>query len=97
MQKKGTQTQTEEVGECLKKRKRTHHKAKPVNFTILGSDSKLIVKLRRMCKKRGSVIFRSEIVRAGLLALVEMEEEQMIEMVCKVPKAKRGRRWPSKR
>lgn len=98
MPNKGTHTKiAEDIGECLKKRKRAREKVKRVDFSVLPSDLKRIEKLCESCNKRGTNIFSSEIVRAGIIALDEMPEEKMIETVCKVHKAKRGRRWRDKK
>lgn len=61
------------------------------SFTMPSSDYDLIPVLKKRSMKAGIGVSKSEIIRAGLLALSGMTEREFIEAVEKVEKVKTGR------
>jgi hypothetical protein len=60
-------------------------------FSFPISDHQLIITLRKQCLRAGVEISRSEIIRAGLYALKEMSEANLLETVGKIEHIKTGK------
>lgn len=61
------------------------------NFTMPPSDYDLIEELRSRFARMGNIFNKSEVLRAGLHALAEMNEKELQEISQKLTKLKRGR------
>ena len=55
-------------------------------------DYQLIDQLRQACLQQGVAVNKSEIVRAGLIALAQLNPAQLRQAVARVEKMKVGRR-----
>lgn len=60
-------------------------------FSLPPEDSVLIDRIRQRTAAQGVMVNRSEVVRAGLLALVSMGDEAVAGLAGRVPKMKTGR------
>lgn len=60
-------------------------------FSMPPEDSLLIDKLRQRAAVQGVMLNRSEILRAGLAALLNLSDAELAEVGSKVPKMKSGR------
>jgi hypothetical protein len=61
------------------------------SFTMPDSDYGLIAHLRNRCLKAGVSANKSEVVRAGLVALAAMSDTDLLEIVQRLEKVKTGR------
>ena len=61
------------------------------SFTLPSGDYELIATIRQRCLASALNATKSEVIRAGLHALVEMPEEELIELVSNLEKVKTGR------
>lgn len=61
------------------------------SFTIPATDYKLIGTLKRRSTKRGAELTKSEVIRAGLIALNDMPDGKFLETIERVEKLKTGR------
>ena len=61
------------------------------SFTLPSGDYELIAAVRQRCLKSAININKSEVIRAGLHALMEMPEEALAELVNNLEKVKPGR------
>ena len=61
------------------------------SFTLPTGDYQLIAAVRQRCLKSAININKSEVIRAGLHALMEMPEEALAELVNNLEKVKPGR------
>lgn len=79
-----------------KVRKAVPKKAKPVrdSFTFPADDYALLAELKQRALKAGHEIKKSELLRAGLLALAAMSEPDLVTALAGVERIKTGR--PSK-
>ena len=64
-------------------------------FTLLKSDSALILQIKKKCLMKGVETSKSELVRAGVALLAKLPEKKLIELLSTLPKAKVGRRKES--
>lgn len=60
-------------------------------FTMPASDHDLFAEIQKRCVSLGIVITKSEIVRAGLNYMAEIDDEKLKDIVSAVPKLKTGR------
>lgn len=60
-------------------------------FTMPASDHDLFAEIQKRCVSLGIVVTKSEIVRAGLKFMAEIDERQLKDIVAAVPKLKTGR------
>lgn len=60
-------------------------------FTLPIADLELIQMLRKKCMQHGIEMNKSEIIRAGIQSLQQMDEKDLIETASKLPKIKTGR------
>jgi len=61
------------------------------SFTLPSGDYELIAAVRQRCLNSAININKSEVIRVGLHALMEMSEEDLIELVNNLEKVKPGR------
>ena len=61
------------------------------SFTLPSRDYELITAVRQRCLNSAVNINKSEVIRAGLYALMEMSEEDLIDLVNNLEKVKTGR------
>ena len=61
------------------------------SFTLPSGDYELIAAVRQRCLNSAININKSEVIRAGLHALMEMPEEDLVELVNNLEKVKPGR------
>jgi hypothetical protein len=61
------------------------------SFTLPSRDYELIATIQQRCLASALNATKSEVIRAGLHALVEMPEEELIELVSNLEKVKTGR------
>lgn len=61
------------------------------SFTLPSGDYELIAAIRQRCLASALNATKSEVIRAGLHALVEMPKEELIELVSNLEKVKTGR------
>ena len=61
-------------------------------FTLLKSDSALILKIKKKCLFLGVETSKSELIRAGVALLAKLPEKKLIELLSTLPKAKVGRK-----
>lgn len=61
------------------------------SFTMPLADYELIAGLQKKCLKAQTRASKSEILRAGLMALSAMSEEELARIVDELPKVKTGR------
>ena len=61
------------------------------SFTIPSGEYEQIAQLRERCLKGGLVASKSELLRAGLAALAEMPESELLRMLRSLPRVKTGR------
>jgi len=62
------------------------------SFTMPTSDYEQIAQLQKRCLKSELSVSKSEILRAGLLALSTLSDEDLVALVAGLPKVKTGRR-----
>lgn len=74
-----------------KKEEKSKGKVIRDSFTIPEDDYQLIKVLKQRCLELGINIKKSELLRAGLHALTNMNDEQITEMVGRIEKIKTGR------
>lgn len=60
-------------------------------FTIPNSDSNLISKIQSRCRKHDITLNDSEVVRAGIAALLSLPNDKFLQAVKGIVKLKRGR------
>lgn len=60
-------------------------------FTMPAIDHDLFAEIQKRCVSIGIVVTKSEIVRAGLKFMAEIDEERLKDIVLAVPKLKTGR------
>jgi Arc/MetJ-type ribon-helix-helix transcriptional regulator len=65
----------------------------PINrlYSMLPSDLELIEALADKFNQKGARINNSEVVRAGLIALQEMKEEQWVNVISRLPKCRQNK------
>jgi hypothetical protein len=75
------------------KKKKTEKREKVVrdSFTMPKHDFDKIAELKAACLKRGVVVKKSELLRAGLAALAALPEKQLLAVVASVETVKTGR------
>lgn len=61
------------------------------SFTLPSVDYQLISELRTRCLRSATNATKSEIIRAGLHALEQMPNEELLNIILKLPKVKTGR------
>ena len=61
------------------------------SFTLPSGDYDLIAAIRQRCLGSAVSVTKSEVVRAGLHALMEMPEEDLLRLVSSLEKVKTGR------
>lgn len=61
------------------------------SFTLPSGDYDLIAAIRQRCLSSAVNITKSEVIRAGLHALIEMSEEDFLRLVGNLEKVKTGR------
>ena len=61
------------------------------SFTLPSRDYELITAVRQRCLNKAININKSEVIRAGLHALMEMPEEDLLGLVNNLKKVKTGR------
>ena len=61
------------------------------SFTLPSGDYELITAIRQRCLSSATSINKSEVIRAGLHALMEMSEENLLNLVNNLEKVKTGR------
>ena len=61
------------------------------SFTLPFGDYELIAAIRQRCLNSATSINKSEVIRAGLHALMEMSEENLLNLVNNLEKVKTGR------
>jgi hypothetical protein len=61
------------------------------SFTIPASDYDLIILIRQRCLASATSINKGEVIRAGLHALKQMSDEQLLQIVGELEKVKTGR------
>lgn len=61
------------------------------SFTLPSGDYELIAAIRQRCLTSAINVTKSEVIRAGLHALMEMSEEELVELVSNLEKVKTGR------
>ena len=66
-------------------------KVKRDAFTLPIADLELIQELIMKCMKQGIRMNKSEIIRAGVHALANMNEQDFIKVATELPKIKTGR------
>lgn len=68
-------------------------KSKPVRdtFTMPRNEYELIDLLKRRAHARGRKVKKSELLRAGILALADMPDAQLFEAIAAVPPLREGR------
>jgi len=91
MRKKRAAKKAVDLKNCLDDRPPATERAVRLDCTVLPSDLERMDDLMKRCNRRGTNIFVGEIIRAGVLTLWEMTDDQVVEIMCRVPKAKRGR------
>lgn len=64
-------------------------------FSVLPADVELIDELAKKFDREGARINNSEVVRAGLMALSEMSNEQWLDLLSRLPKC--AGRWREKK
>ena|ERR1051326_7536243 len=66
----------------------------PINrlYSMLPSDLELIESLADRFNQKGARINNSEVVRAGLIALKEMKEEEWVNVISRLPKCRQNNR-----
>ena len=62
------------------------------SFTMPTSDYEQIAQLQKRCLKSELSVSKSEVLRAGLLALSTLSDEDLVALVASLPKVKTGRR-----
>lgn len=60
-------------------------------FTFPRSDYQIIETLKEQCLRAGVAVSKSEIIRAGLHALKNLDETQLLEVVKGIEKIKTGK------
>ncbi len=61
------------------------------SFTLPSGDYDLIAVIRQRCLSSAINATKSEVIRAGLHALMEMTEEELVRLVSSLEKVKTGR------
>lgn len=61
------------------------------SFTMPADDYRLIAVIRERCLKRGVSASKSEVLRAGLVALDAMKDKGLAKAIQRLPKVKTGR------
>jgi hypothetical protein len=61
------------------------------SFTLPSGDYDLIAAIRQRCLGSAVNVTKSEVIRAGLHALIEMPEEDLLKLVSNLEKVKTGR------
>jgi len=61
-------------------------------FTLLASDIERIQKIKKKCLVLGLETHKSELLRAGLIALTELADQELINLLSTLPKIKTGRK-----
>lgn len=61
------------------------------SFTLPSRDYELITAVRQRCLNSAVNVNKSEVIRAGLHALMEMREEDLLDLVNNLEKIKTGR------
>lgn len=61
------------------------------SFTMPEDDYNLIAGIRSRCLKAGVTVNKSEVIRAGLNALNEMSDKELLEIIERLAKVKTGR------
>jgi uncharacterized protein HemY len=61
------------------------------SFTMLPKDQKLIVSLKERCLKNATYATKSQLLRAGLSALNEMSDKELLAAITRLDKPKVGR------
>ncbi len=61
------------------------------SYTIPKDEFSLIAEIKQKCLKKGVDVKKSEVLRAGLLALVNMNTSDLLKAIAKVERIKTGR------
>jgi hypothetical protein len=61
------------------------------SFTMVEQDYELIPTLKGRCLKLGIIVNKSQVLRAGLNALVQLSDEKLVEIVHGLAEVKTGR------
>ena len=62
------------------------------SFTMPATDYEQIAQLQKRCLRAERSVSKSEVLRAGLLALSALSDENLATLVANLPKVKTGRR-----
>ena len=61
------------------------------SFTMPEDDYSLIAEIRNRCLKAGVQVSKSEAIRAGLIALSQMSDKELLSVIDRLAKVKTGR------
>ena len=61
------------------------------SFTMPSSDYALIADIKERCLKAGTNVTKSEVLRAGLTALIKLDEPDLLQVIQSLSKVKTGR------
>jgi len=61
-------------------------------FSMLKSDSQLVLDIKKKCLKLGVETNKSELMRAGLAVLSKLPDDKLKNVLASLPKIKTGRR-----
>lgn len=78
-------------GKTLKANKKLKLKVIRDSFTMPASEHQKIADIKDLCLKSNMLVKKSEVLRAGLIALSAMDEEQLKSTLCSLDKIKTGR------
>lgn len=81
----------EQAGAAKKKKVDKREKVIRDSFTMPKHDFEKIAELKALCLKHGVVVKKSELLRAGLVALATLPEKKLLAVVASVEPVKTGR------
>lgn len=79
-----------ELKERLKGRRVTGEYSVRKDYTMLQADVEQIEKLAHRLNKFGARVNNSEVIRAGLYALRQLDTLEALKIVCELPKLRTG-------
>jgi hypothetical protein len=83
---------SKDLKERLKKRPIAEEHSVRDGYTMLQSDLELLKGLVERYNDKGARTCKAEVVRIAIQALAKLPDEQVLEMLCKLPKSPVGRR-----
>jgi len=91
--KEKTKTRQGKSGKSAKEKKQEIKPPKVVrdSFTMPLADYEQLKALKKMCLTKGVSIKKGELLRAGIMALAEMQSSELLTLLEKVEKVKTGR------